>query len=86
MDIEKVAKENPDKIITNKIDFKEEGPSETELIKIISIFGFDEAQKKSVKKLISILYKILLEKDANLIEINPLIITKKNEILCLDRS
>ena len=71
MDIEKVAKENPDKIITNKIDFKEEGPSETELIKIISIFGFDEAQKKSVKKLISILYKILLEKDANLIEINP---------------
>ena len=84
MDIEKVAKENPDKIITNKIDFKEEGPSETELIKIISIFGFDEAQKKSVKKLISILYKILLEKDANLIEINPLIITKKNEILCLD--
>ena len=84
MDIEKVAKENPDKIITNKIDFKEEGPSETELINIISIFGFDEAQKKSVKKLISILYKILLEKDANLIEINPLIITKKNEILCLD--
>ena len=84
MDIEKVAKENPDKIITNKIDFKEEGPSETELIKIISIFGFDEAQKKSVKKLISILYKILFEKDANLIEINPLIITKKNEILCLD--
>ena len=84
MDIEKVAKENPDKIITNKIDFKEEGPSETELIKIISIFGFDEAQKKSVKKLISTLYKILLEKDANLIEINPLIITKKNEILCLD--
>ena len=77
MDIEKVAKENPDKIITNKIDFKEEGPSETELINIISIFGFDEAQKKSVKKLISILYKILLEKDANLIEINPLIITKK---------
>ncbi len=84
MDIEKVAKENPDKIMTNKIDFKEEGPSETELVKIISIFGFDEAQKKSVKKLISILYKILLEKDANLIEINPLIITKKNEILCLD--
>ena len=31
MDIEKVASENPNKILTSKIDFKEEGPSEKEI-------------------------------------------------------
>ena len=36
------------------------------------------------KKLIKSLYKILVEKDASLIEINPLIITKKEKIICLD--
>ena len=40
MDIEKVAKENPEKIITNKIDYKFEGPNEKEIEKIISIFKF----------------------------------------------
>ena len=42
MDIEKVASETPEKIITNKIDFKEEGPNEKEIEKIISAFKFDE--------------------------------------------
>ena len=36
------------------------------------------------KKLIKSLYKILVEKDASLIEINPLIITKDKRLLCLD--
>ena len=40
--------------------------------------------KKNGKKLIIALYKILIEKDANLIEINPLILTKNNKIICLD--
>ena len=34
--------------------------------------------------LLESVYKILIEKDANLIEINPLIITKKNNLICLD--
>ena len=33
MDIEKVAKETPEKIITNKIDFKNEGPMKKKLKK-----------------------------------------------------
>ncbi len=41
-------------------------------------------KKKNVKKIIRALYKIILEKDATLIEINPLIITKDNKIVCLD--
>ena len=84
MDIEKVAKETPEKIITNKIDLKDEGPSEREIDKIISIFDFSRDQKQVANKLIQALYKIILTKDASLVEINPLIITKDNEIVCLD--
>jgi len=84
MDIEKVALETPNKIITNKIEFKDEGPSEKEIEKIILIFRFDDKQKKIAANLIKSLYKIILEKDASLIEINPLIINKENELICLD--
>ena len=84
MDIEKVAKDSPNKIITNKIDFNTEGPNEKEIGKIISIFKLNENQTQTAKKLIKSLFKILIEKDASLIEINPLIITKDEKLLCLD--
>ena len=84
MDIEKVASESPNKIITNKLDLKDEGPNKEEIEKIISIFKFNEKQKNEASKLIKILFKIIIEKDASLIEINPLIITKSNKLLCLD--
>jgi len=84
MDIEKVAAEAPEKIITNKIEFKDEGPSLKEIENIISIFQFNEDQKKIASNLIKSLYKIILEKDASLIEINPLIINKDNKLICLD--
>ena len=84
MDIEKVAKYNPDKIITNKIELNEKGPSEQEIEKIISVFQLNSHQKETGKKLIIALYKIITEKDASLIEINPLIITKDQKLICLD--
>ena len=84
MDIEKVAEEDSDKIITNKIDFKDVGPSDEEIEKITKTFNFDIQQKEIGKKLIKAMYKILIEKDASLIEINPLIITKDNKLICLD--
>ena len=84
MDIEKVAKDYPDKIITNRIELKEDGPSDKEINKIISIFNLKNNQIDVVKKLIISLYRILTEKDAILIEINPLIVTKDEKILCLD--
>ena len=84
MDIEKVASETPDKIITNKIEIKNEGPNEKEINSIISIFDFDANQKETASKLIKSLYTIILKKDANLIEINPLIITKDKQLICLD--
>ena len=84
MDIEKVATETPEKIVTSKIDLKDEGPSEIEIQNIISVFNLKKEQIETAKKLIRSLYKILVEKDASLIEINPLIITKKEKIICLD--
>ena len=84
MDIEKVSTETPEKIITNKIELSTEGPSKHEIEKIISIFRFDDEQKITATNLIKSMYKILIEKDASLIEINPLIITKSKKIVCLD--
>ena len=84
MDIEKVAFETPNKIFTNKIDFKESGPDEIEIEKIISIFCLDEKQKISASQLIKALYEITIKKDASLIEINPLIINDSGDLICLD--
>jgi len=84
MDIEKVAKDSPKKIITNKLDFKKNGPDNQEIEKIISIFNLDQEQTIVAFNLIKSLYRIIIEKDASLIEINPLIITKENKIVCLD--
>ena len=84
MDIEKVASEKPDKIITNKIDLREDGPNEKEINNIISIFELNKNQRETATRLIKSLYKIIIEKDASLIEINPLIITKSDELVCLD--
>ena len=83
VDIEKVASENPEKIITTRTNLNNDLDDET-IEKILKPFNFDENQKKEGKKLIIALYKISIEKDANLIEINPLILTKNDKIVCLD--
>ena len=80
MDIEKVASENPGKIHTTKIDYKKD-IEERDIDKIIKPFNFNDAQKEQSKNLIRSIYKILIEKDAILIEINPLIITKDEKLM-----
>ena len=83
VDIEKVAKENPEEIITTKINPTEEIKNE-QIEQIIKPFNFNEEQKREGKKLIHSLFTILKDKDASLIEINPLIITTESKIICLD--
>ena len=83
VDIEKVAKDNPEKIITTKIDLTNEVNS-TNVEKIIKIFQLNQRQKIQAKKLINSIFQLLIKKDANLIEVNPLIITKDDNLLCLD--
>jgi succinyl-CoA synthetase beta subunit len=83
MDIEKVALETPEKIVTTKIELQDEIENK-DLEKIISPFKFNSKQKQEASKLVKILYRILIQKDASLIEINPLIVTENENIVCLD--
>ena len=83
VDIESVAKNNPEKILTTKIDFKEK-LTEEDVAKVISLFRFNEIQKKQAIKLINALFDVIINKDASLIEINPLVITKSQNLICLD--
>tara|TARA_Y100000590_G_scaffold349347_1_gene400848 strand:- start:4883 stop:6043 length:1161 start_codon:yes stop_codon:yes gene_type:complete len=83
VDIEEVAKNNPEKIITVKMNLLK-SVSEENIKKIINPFALPEKLQKKAYNLIQSIYKVLVEKDANLIEINPLILTKDENILCLD--
>ena len=83
MDIEETAIKNPEKIITTKVDFNKE-ISETDCEKIIKVFKLEYDAKDQGLELIKCIYKMFREKDASLVEINPLILTKENNIICLD--
>jgi len=83
MDIEEVAKNNPEKIITTKLNLSESVNKE-DVEKIIRPFKLSEKSKKQSYNLVQSIYKLLTTKDANLIEINPLILTKDDNLLCLD--
>ena len=83
VNIEEVAKNDPEKIVTVKIKFSE-SVDESDVNKIVKNFSLSEKSKKQGNKLIQSIYKILIEKDANLIEINPLILTNDGDLLCLD--
>tara|TARA_B100001093_G_scaffold427708_1_gene422156 strand:+ start:1461 stop:2621 length:1161 start_codon:yes stop_codon:yes gene_type:complete len=83
MDIEEVASNNPEKIVTTKVELLDE-IKKVDIEKIIKPFGFNKNQIKAGSDLIKSIYKTLIEKDANLIEINPLIVTKSEKIICLD--
>ena len=83
VDIEKVAKEHPEKIIKTKFDLKKE-INQKDFENIIKVFNLNDKQKKQAKKIIESIFNLLIKKDATLIEINPLIITKSMNLLCLD--
>tara|TARA_B100000427_G_scaffold312883_1_gene304765 strand:- start:1562 stop:2722 length:1161 start_codon:yes stop_codon:yes gene_type:complete len=83
MDIEEVAKSNPEKIITTKVNLESE-IKEDDCKKIIKIFNLKESLIPEGIKLIKSIYKMFISTDASLIEINPLIVTKENNLLCLD--
>ena len=83
MDIEEVAKKNPEKIITTKVEFRSQ-ISEDDCKKIINIFNLNKEANEDAIKLIQSIYKMFIELDASLVEINPLILTKDNQIVCLD--
>ena len=83
MDIEKVATESPNKIITTKVKLFDEISVE-ECEKIIKIFNLEGSAKGEAISLVKSIYKMFTKTDANMVEINPLILTKEKRIICLD--
>tara|TARA_B100001115_G_scaffold141241_1_gene108940 strand:- start:172 stop:1332 length:1161 start_codon:yes stop_codon:yes gene_type:complete len=83
MDIEEVAIKSPEKIITTKVDMIDE-ISDSDCEKIIKIFNLNDNAKKQALLLIKSIYKMFISTDSSMIEVNPLILTKEEKIICLD--
>ena len=83
MDIEEVADKTPEKIITTKIEITDE-ISDVNCEKIIKIYDLTDDAKKQAIALIKSVYNMFLGTDANMVEVNPLILTKEKNIICLD--
>ena len=83
MDIEEVASSNPEKIITTKVDIAEE-ISDADCESVIKIFDLNNDAKDQAISLIKSIYKMFISTDANMVEVNPLILTKEGKIVCLD--
>ena len=78
MDIEEVARTLPEKIHTLLIK------DDFDFNSIVKKLGFDEKINSKILNIINALYKLTIEKDCSLVEINPLVITKKDEVIALD--
>jgi len=83
VDIEKVAAEHPEDIVKEAIDIST-GPTVKQTEKMAHLIGFNGPAVKDVTNNIMGLWKIFLEKDATLAEVNPLAETNQGEVLCID--
>ena len=83
IDIEEVAIQKPEKILTTKVEFNEE-ISDENCEKVVEIFNLNKDPKIQAVNLIKSIYKMFIKNDLSLVEINPLILTKDNKIICLD--
>jgi succinyl-CoA synthetase beta subunit len=83
MDIEEVANNTPEKIITTKINITDEISNE-DCEEIIKIYNLTNDAKKQAIVLIKSVYNMFIGTDANMVEVNPLILTKEKKIICLD--
>ncbi len=83
MDIEKVAKESPEKIAKVGID-PQIGFKMFHGLEVAKVLGLDKDESKKLISMIAKLYKLYMDKDMNMLEINPLIKTAEGEFYALD--
>jgi len=83
VDIEAVAAERPEKIATLTVD-PASGISDFHGRVLSSALELEGALAKQFGALVKSLYRLFIEKDASLIEINPLVVTKEGNFICLD--
>ena len=83
MNIEDVAAETPEKILTFTVD-PASGLSDFHGRKVAFALELEGPQIKQCVKLIKTLYRMFVEKDMEMLEINPLVVTAGGDLLCLD--
>ncbi len=83
MDIEKVAHDMPDKIVTISVD-PVANICPHHVRRIAKALGLDADLQKQLSPLLTGLYRAFTEKDMTLLEVNPLVVTKDRKLICLD--
>lgn len=83
MDIEEVAAHTPEKIVSVSVH-PATGLQPFQCRKLAFALGFEGKQIAAFQKIATALFQLYLERDASLVEINPLIVTKAGELLALD--
>jgi len=83
MDIEEVSENTPEKLLTVDID-PLTGINEKDVISISKALGLDDSLMLKSGSLLKNLYSAFVETDMSLLEINPLVLTEDNELICLD--
>jgi succinyl-CoA synthetase beta subunit len=83
MDIEEVAHKTPDKIVTFSVD-----PTTGFMLHharyVAHVFGFSRELTKQAEDMLPRIYHAFVAKDMSLLEINPLVVTKAGQLICLD--
>ncbi len=83
MEIEKVAEDTPEKILKAAVD-PVEGLNDKQCRDLAIALGLKDEQTIQFSTLLMALAKMFVEKDLSLLEINPLVVTKQGNLLCLD--
>jgi succinyl-CoA synthetase beta subunit len=83
MDIEAVAHDTPEKIVTLAID-PEKGVTDNDVATLSKALNLEGAAADDAKQIFPTLYKAFVEKDMSLLEVNPLIVMKNGRIRVLD--
>jgi len=83
MNIEEVAEKTPEKIHTELID-PVVGLQPYQVRKIARALALAAPQTKKLEEFLSALYRLYIEKDCSLVEINPLVVTKQGDLFALD--
>jgi succinyl-CoA synthetase beta subunit len=83
VEIETMAEKSPEKIMREPID-PLAGLQSFQTRKLAKQLGFESGQIKPAAKLFNALYRTFIESDCSMVEVNPLVVTKKGEVLALD--
>ncbi len=83
MDIEKVAQDTPEKIVSFSVD-PATGIEPHHGRRVAAALGLKDDLSKQAVDLTNRLYTAFVSKDMSLLEINPLIVSKHNKLICLD--